>query len=83
MDINVLRDALRAQPFLPFRLHLTDGRAFRVQHPELLALGVTGRTVVYVNPDENDRVVIANTLLVVTLEFEFAAPAGGGNGVSG
>ena len=54
-----------------------------MQHPELLALGVTGRTVVYVNPDENDRIVIVNTLLVVTLEFEFVTPAGGGNGVSG
>jgi hypothetical protein len=83
MDINVLRDALRTQPFLPFRLHLTDGRTFRVQHPELLALGVTGRTVVYVNPDENDRIVIVNTLLGVTLEFDSATQVGGGNGVSG
>ena len=33
-----LRTALRQQPFVPFRLHLTDGRSFDVPHPEFLTL---------------------------------------------
>jgi hypothetical protein len=40
-----LHSALHVQPFVPFRLHLTDGRSFDVPHPEFLM--VTQR-VVYV-----------------------------------
>lgn len=31
-----LIDALRASPFRPFRLHVSDGAAFEVRHPEML-----------------------------------------------
>jgi hypothetical protein len=31
-----LRDVLRRQPFVPFRIHMTDGRAFDVSHPEFV-----------------------------------------------
>ena len=34
-----LRDALRQQPFEPFRLVMTDGLAFEVPHPDLLMVG--------------------------------------------
>jgi hypothetical protein len=34
-----LRDALRQQPFEPFRLVLTDGAAFEIPHPDLLLIG--------------------------------------------
>ncbi|HEV8062365.1 MAG TPA: hypothetical protein VGP68_20975 [Gemmataceae bacterium] len=34
-----IRDALRQQPFEPFRLVLTDGAAYEIPHPDLLLLG--------------------------------------------
>ena len=34
-----LRDALRQQPFDPFRLIMTDGVAFDIPHPDLLMVG--------------------------------------------
>jgi hypothetical protein len=35
-DLNQL---LTARPFVPFRLHLDDGRTFEVRHPDLLWVG--------------------------------------------
>lgn len=32
---------LRQQPFRPFRLHLTDGTAFEVRHPEMAFASMT------------------------------------------
>jgi hypothetical protein len=39
MDIDVVREALRKQPFEPFVMRLADGRSLPVQHPEFVALG--------------------------------------------
>ena len=34
-----LRDAIRQQPFEPFRIVLTDGASFDITHPDLLLVG--------------------------------------------
>jgi hypothetical protein len=34
-----LRDAIRKQPFKPFRLVMTDGIGYDVRHPDLLWVG--------------------------------------------
>lgn len=36
MTFETLRGVIRAQPFAPFTLHLADGRALRVRHPEFV-----------------------------------------------
>jgi hypothetical protein len=37
MTIETLQRALRAAPFIPFTLHLADGREFYVPHPDFVA----------------------------------------------
>jgi len=37
MDFEEIRDRIRGPGFRPFRLHLSDGRAFDVPHPEFIA----------------------------------------------
>jgi hypothetical protein len=44
MPPDELRSLIRARPFVPFRLHLTDGRSFDVRHPDNLL--VTARVAV-------------------------------------
>jgi hypothetical protein len=39
MTPNKLRDALRQQPFEPFRLVMTDGTDYEIRHPDLLWIG--------------------------------------------
>ena len=36
---NEIRDIVHATPFKPFRLHLADGKALRVPHPEFVLAG--------------------------------------------
>lgn len=40
-----LRDALRQQPFEPFRLVMTDGMFYEIRHPDLLMVGQRTATV--------------------------------------
>ena len=39
MSPEALRDVLNRRPFLPFRLHLSDGRHFVISRPELVFIG--------------------------------------------
>jgi hypothetical protein len=67
MDPNALREATQAMAFRPFRVHLADGRSFLIPHPEFLWVPPPGRRVYLAQPD-NDRVIIVEPLLIVTLE---------------
>jgi hypothetical protein len=73
MTVEQFRNALRAQPFRPFVMHLADGRAIPVQHPELAVSTSTGRTTVVVQPD--DTLNIIDLLLVTDLEYREPADA--------
>ena len=46
---EVLR-AVRRQPFIPFRLHVSDGSAYDVRHPETIL--VTRRAAILAIPDD-------------------------------
>ena len=83
MNISTIREAKFAQPFRPFRLHLVDGRNFLVRHPEFLLLVPAGRDLNYVNPDDDDRLILINSLLIVSLEFEIPSKPAAGNGATG
>lgn len=43
MTIEQLQRLHQARPFLPFRIHLADGRQFDVPHAEFLAVSPGGR----------------------------------------
>lgn len=66
MTIEQLRELHRAQPFRPFDIHLADGRALAVTHPEQLAQSQSGRTIAVARPD--DVIETVDLLLVVSLK---------------
>ncbi len=39
MDLPGIREAIKRQPFEPFRMCLADGRNLAVKHPEAVAVG--------------------------------------------
>lgn len=45
MRSDEVRSLLRKQPFQPFRLHLSNGKAFDIRHPEL---AMVGRSTVFI-----------------------------------
>lgn len=38
MSPEALRNELRRQPFVPLRVHLTDGTACEIRHPEMVLI---------------------------------------------
>ncbi len=48
---DILR-LLHTQPFQPFRLHLSDGKAFDIRHPEL---AMVGRSIVAIGVRSSDE----------------------------
>ncbi|HUY31131.1 MAG TPA: hypothetical protein VMV69_00005 [Pirellulales bacterium] len=45
MTIEQLRKMHQERPFQPFDVHLADGRAIPVEHPEFLSQSPKGRTI--------------------------------------
>jgi hypothetical protein len=53
MTSNVIRDLIRAAPFQPFTLHVADGKSFRIEHPECVAVLQGGR-MIFINTKDDD-----------------------------
>jgi hypothetical protein len=73
MTIQQLDAAHQARPFKPFTLHMADGRAFPVPHPEFLARSPTGRTIVVYG--DNDASSILDLLLLTEIQMHPPAVA--------
>ena len=71
MTVEQLRNLYTARPFLPFLIHMADGRHLAVQHSEFLAFSPSGRTIVVYLPDESFHVV--DLLLETDLEVNTTA----------
>ncbi len=67
MTVDRLRKTLRAQPFRPFRLHMGDGRALRVVHPDFVWIPPEGSRTVIVSTGADDFEIV-DMMLVVSIE---------------
>ena len=72
MTSRELRDALAAEPFIPFRLRFGSGKVLPITNPSLVAVSETGRTAFAYKP-KSDGFDVIDILLVESMEF-------GGNG---
>ena len=75
MTIEQMRTFYNAQPFLPFVIHLADGREVPVKHREFIMAAPSGRTILVYQPDETLNVI--DLLLVADLEIK---PTSNGTG---
>jgi hypothetical protein len=64
--------ALRRQPFVPFRMTLTEGSTYEVRHPELCMVGRCSAIIGITSWDDPDRLfdrsVTLDLLNIVKLE---------------
>jgi hypothetical protein len=65
-----IRDRIRAAPFRPFTLHLADGRAISVPHSEFAAMMSHGRTVLVVDPVNQERLEYVDVGLVLSISTQ-------------
>ncbi len=63
MTVDQLRKRLRAAPFQAFDIHLADGRALPVEHPEMVAIAADHTIGV---ADRSDGTIEVVDLLLVT-----------------
>ncbi len=80
-----LSGLLRRQPFIPIRIHLTDGMTYDVRHPENVTV-LRSRIDVAVDRDPAtgvvDHIDFVSLLHIVRVEDVAAAAPSGGNGHS-
>ena len=50
MPANELLRMLRAQPFVPFRMHVTEGMVYEVRHPEMVIVMAAAAIVAFPDP---------------------------------
>jgi hypothetical protein len=51
MTLEQIRSAKRTRPFRRFTIHLDDGRAYQVKHPDLIAVSPNGREATFFDED--------------------------------
>lgn len=66
MTIDAIKESTHAEPFHPFGLRLADGKVVKVGHPDYIAFGPKGRTVVVYGADDSFRVL--DVMLITALE---------------
>jgi hypothetical protein len=69
MHTNELRRRLKAEPFHPFVIHMSDGRTFAVNHPELLHVfpGMERTAVLGIPEDQSTEVLSLLHITSITL----------------
>ncbi|MBI3407385.1 MAG: hypothetical protein HY040_03385 [Planctomycetes bacterium] len=74
MTAEQLRAMREANPFLPFTIHLADGRSLTVPHRDFLSQSPGGRTIIVYRSDESFSIV--DLYLVTELEVQKSAESG-------
>ncbi len=77
MTREQLRKTIRAEPFRPFTIHMGDGRALRVPHPDFVWIHPEGPRTVVVATGGADDFEIIDLMLVTSLEVTDGQPAPG------
>lgn len=57
MQVEEIRTLLHGQPFVPFTVHLADGRAMRVEHPDFVATAPEGKSMIVYGADGSFAIV--------------------------
>ena len=68
MTTQQLQHLIRAIPFRPFHIHMADGRAIFIPHPEMIAHAANGRIALVATSDDGFEVI--DLLLVTALRVE-------------
>jgi len=68
MTMDAIRKALKAEPFEPFTVSLTDGRRFSVKHPEFIWIPPEASRTFHIAGKGEDYSVIS-LLLVTSIDF--------------
>ncbi len=69
MSVEGIKEALHQAPFRPFRIRMTRGREYVVDHPDFLSVSRSYRRL-YISINEEDRVDTLDTLMIESLHYD-------------
>ncbi len=64
-----IRELIHAVPFKPFVIHMTNGREYRIDHPDFVLASPNNQSWIITEEPENDRVHHIAALLIVSIEY--------------
>ena len=70
--IETLQDYWHQRPFVPFDLHLANGKTLRVPHPDFFWMSRKGGTIIV--SDDEDKTHLVNPFGLVSVTLEDQAP---------
>ena len=79
MTGDQIQEQLRASPFRPFHVHLSDGRSFQVPHREFLWRHPTGRIVFIATGEDAYEVIDVLSITSLSVGNGQSTPPGGQN----
>ncbi len=68
MDHEEIRKLLRARPFIPFIIHMPEGRTVRVTNSEFALLGPQGRSMFVYDTDPDAPFNLLDVRLITRVE---------------
>jgi hypothetical protein len=68
MDLDRIRNLRRAEPFVPFKLIMKDGRELAVTRVSALAVSPTGKSLAYAGP--TGGIDLLDARLVASVEVD-------------
>lgn len=71
MTLSIIEERLATAPFVPFAIHLADGRFFHIDHPDFVGLLRASQTLlVHFAPRHIAYVDVGGIITVETSEIE-------------
>lgn len=86
MRPNEIQKQLKAQPFVPMRIHISDGSHYDIRHPEMVIVShMVISVAVYEGTDTSmpERVILCDPVHITRLEPINGHPQDRGSGVLG
>ena len=67
MNIEKIRHLCKTEHFVPFTVHLPDGRAVAVEHPDFVAFAPSGRLISVYHADDSESIIDVMLVSDITL----------------
>ena len=68
MTIDALKETLHRAPFRSFKIRMTSGKEYVVDHPDFVSASRSYRRL-YVSTPVEDRVEVVDTLMIESIEY--------------
>lgn len=74
MTVQGIQRLYHTRPFKPFTIHLADGQAIPVEHPEFMASAPSGQTIVVYQLDSSFDIIDLSLVTALKVKPDSSSP---------